>query len=158
MQACDAEVVHDRREAGRLVVRADALAAGVDDRPGRRQEGTAGVGVTERGAREDSAAVVDQIELASGDEGVRAPPRALVLVEEVPEALEDVHRQPDLFASQPAVGAHEVIIHAPEHVTSLADLSHERFAGAVATTLAGSKPRSRAPSALVRLALREGLA
>ncbi len=41
-------------------------------------------------------------------------------------------RQPDLFASQPAVGAHEVIIHAPEHVTSLADLGDERFAGAVA--------------------------
>ena len=41
-------------------------------------------------------------------------------------------RQPNLFASQPAVGAHEVIIHAPEHVTSLADLSEERFAGAVA--------------------------
>jgi len=41
-------------------------------------------------------------------------------------------RQPDLFAAQPAVGAHEVIIHAPEHATSLADLSDERFAGAVA--------------------------
>jgi UDPglucose--hexose-1-phosphate uridylyltransferase len=41
-------------------------------------------------------------------------------------------RQPDLFASQPAVGAHEVIIHAPEHVTSLADLGDVRFAGAVA--------------------------
>jgi UDPglucose--hexose-1-phosphate uridylyltransferase len=41
-------------------------------------------------------------------------------------------RQPNLFASQPAVGAHEVIIHAPEHVTSLADLSEERFAGAIA--------------------------
>ena len=41
-------------------------------------------------------------------------------------------RQPDLFASQPARGAHEVIIHAPEHVTSLAELGDERFAGAVA--------------------------
>ena len=41
-------------------------------------------------------------------------------------------RQPDLFAAQSAIGAHEVIIHAPEHVTSLAELSEQRFAGAVA--------------------------
>ena len=41
-------------------------------------------------------------------------------------------REPDLFASQPARGAHEVIVHAPEHVTSMAALSDERFAGAVA--------------------------
>jgi UDPglucose--hexose-1-phosphate uridylyltransferase len=41
-------------------------------------------------------------------------------------------RQPDLFASQPARGSHEVIIHAPEHVTSLAELSTDSFAGAVA--------------------------
>jgi UDPglucose--hexose-1-phosphate uridylyltransferase len=36
-----------------------------------------------------------------------------------------------LFRSQPAAGAHEVIVHAPEHVTSLAALPEERFAGAV---------------------------
>jgi UDPglucose--hexose-1-phosphate uridylyltransferase len=41
-------------------------------------------------------------------------------------------REPDLFASQPAEGAHEVIIHGPEHVTSMAELTEERFAGAVA--------------------------
>jgi UDPglucose--hexose-1-phosphate uridylyltransferase len=40
--------------------------------------------------------------------------------------------EPDLFASQPAEGAHEVIVHSPEHATSLAELSEERFAGAVA--------------------------
>jgi UDPglucose--hexose-1-phosphate uridylyltransferase len=39
--------------------------------------------------------------------------------------------EPDLFASQPATGAHEVIIHAPEHASSMVDLSEERFAGAV---------------------------
>ena len=32
----------------------------------------------------------------------------------------------------PAAGAHEVIVHSPEHATSLAELSEERFAGAVA--------------------------
>ncbi len=40
--------------------------------------------------------------------------------------------EPDLFGSQPATGAHEVIVHAPEHVTSLAALGEERFATAVA--------------------------
>jgi UDPglucose--hexose-1-phosphate uridylyltransferase len=40
--------------------------------------------------------------------------------------------QPDLFARMPAAGAHEVIVHSPEHATSLAELSRERFAGAVA--------------------------
>lgn len=41
--------------------------------------------------------------------------------------------EPDLFASREARGAHEVIVHAPEHVTAMAELSEERFAGAVAT-------------------------
>jgi UDPglucose--hexose-1-phosphate uridylyltransferase len=40
--------------------------------------------------------------------------------------------EPDLFASQAALGAHEVIVHAPEHATSLAQLSARQFAGAVA--------------------------
>jgi UDPglucose--hexose-1-phosphate uridylyltransferase len=40
--------------------------------------------------------------------------------------------EPDLFASQPAAGAHEVIVHAPEHATSMAELDEARFAGAVA--------------------------
>ena len=41
-------------------------------------------------------------------------------------------REPDMFASMPAVGAHEVIVHSPEHATSLAELSEERFADALA--------------------------
>jgi UDPglucose--hexose-1-phosphate uridylyltransferase len=40
--------------------------------------------------------------------------------------------EPDMFASMPAMGAHEVIVHSPEHATSLAELSEERFVGAVA--------------------------
>jgi UDPglucose--hexose-1-phosphate uridylyltransferase len=40
--------------------------------------------------------------------------------------------QPDLFARMPAAGAHEVIVHSPQHATSLAELSQEPFAGAVA--------------------------
>jgi len=41
-------------------------------------------------------------------------------------------RAPDLFASRPAEGSHEVIVSAPEHVASLSELSEERFAGAIA--------------------------
>jgi UDPglucose--hexose-1-phosphate uridylyltransferase len=40
--------------------------------------------------------------------------------------------EPDLFASLPAAGAHEVIVHGPEHTTALANLTAERFAGALA--------------------------
>lgn len=41
--------------------------------------------------------------------------------------------EPDLFSSRPATGGHEVIVNAPEHVTAMAELSEERFAGAIAT-------------------------
>lgn len=40
---------------------------------------------------------------------------------------------PDLFTAQPAAGAHEVIVNAPEPVTSLADLSTEQVVLAVDT-------------------------
>ncbi len=39
--------------------------------------------------------------------------------------------EPALFASQPADGTHEVIVHAPEHATSLCELDDQRFSGAV---------------------------
>jgi len=39
--------------------------------------------------------------------------------------------EPDLFGSSGARGAHEVIVNAPEHVTALAELDPERFAGAI---------------------------
>ncbi len=38
---------------------------------------------------------------------------------------------PGLFASHPAEGAHEVIVHAPEHATTLCKLDDKRFAGAI---------------------------
>lgn len=40
-------------------------------------------------------------------------------------------RAPELFTGLPAEVAHEVIVHTPEHVGSLAELSEERFAAAV---------------------------
>jgi UDPglucose--hexose-1-phosphate uridylyltransferase len=39
--------------------------------------------------------------------------------------------EPDLFASMPAAGTHEVIVHSPEHMTSLTQLTEEGFAGAL---------------------------
>jgi UDPglucose--hexose-1-phosphate uridylyltransferase len=41
--------------------------------------------------------------------------------------------EPDLFASRPATGAHEVIVNAPRHLTSMAELSDEEIATALAT-------------------------
>jgi UDPglucose--hexose-1-phosphate uridylyltransferase len=41
--------------------------------------------------------------------------------------------EPDLFASRPATGAHEVVIHSPRHVTAMAELDDAEFDAAVAT-------------------------
>lgn len=60
----------------------------------------------------------------------------------------------DLFASREASGAHEVIVHAPEHVTAMAELSEERFAGAVATWR--ERMRAHADASYVQLIVNEG--
>ena len=64
-------------------------------------------------------------------------------------------REPDLFASQPATGAHEVIIHAPEHATSMAELGEERFAGAVSAWRERLRARGDTAS-FVHLIVNEG--
>ena len=64
-------------------------------------------------------------------------------------------REPDLFASQPAEGAHEVIVHGPEHVTSMAALSDERFAGAVEAWRVRMRAHAESAS-LVHLIVNEG--
>jgi UDPglucose--hexose-1-phosphate uridylyltransferase len=61
---------------------------------------------------------------------------------------------PDLFAGRPAIGAHEVIVNAPEHVTSMAELSEERFVGAIATWR--ERMRANADSSYVQLVVNEG--
>jgi UDPglucose--hexose-1-phosphate uridylyltransferase len=61
---------------------------------------------------------------------------------------------PELFASRPADGAHEVIVNAPEHVTAIAELSEERFAGAVATWR--ERMRAHSEAAYVQLVVNEG--
>ena len=62
--------------------------------------------------------------------------------------------EPDLFRSRPAVGAHEVLINAPEHVTAMAELSEERFLGAVETWR--ERIRAHADAAYVQLVVNEG--
>ena len=62
--------------------------------------------------------------------------------------------EPDLFASRPAIGGHEVLINAPEHVTAMAELSEERFLGAIATWR--ERMRAHADAAYVQLVVNEG--
>lgn len=62
--------------------------------------------------------------------------------------------EPDLFASRPAIGGHEVLINAPEHVTAMAELSEERFLGAVVTWR--ERMRAHSASAYVQLVVNEG--
>jgi UDPglucose--hexose-1-phosphate uridylyltransferase len=60
----------------------------------------------------------------------------------------------DLFRSQPATGAHEVIVSAPEHAVSLAELSPERVAGAVDAWR--ERMRAHRDSAYLHLIVNEG--
>jgi UDPglucose--hexose-1-phosphate uridylyltransferase len=60
----------------------------------------------------------------------------------------------DPFADAPAVGSHEVIVNAPEHVASLAELDAERFAGAVEAWR--KRLRAHGDSAYCHLIVNEG--
>ena len=52
----------------------------------------------------------------------------------VPDAREpEAEANPDLFSAQPAQGAHEVIVNAPQPVSSLADLEPAQLATAMET-------------------------
>jgi UDPglucose--hexose-1-phosphate uridylyltransferase len=62
--------------------------------------------------------------------------------------------EPNLFSSRPAVGAHEVIVNAPEHVTAMAELGEEQFAAAVATWR--ERMRAHAGASYVQLIVNEG--
>jgi UDPglucose--hexose-1-phosphate uridylyltransferase len=62
--------------------------------------------------------------------------------------------EPDLFRAAPATGAHEVIVHAPEHSSTLAALSEARFAGAVAAWR--ERMRAHAEASYVHLIVNEG--
>ncbi len=62
--------------------------------------------------------------------------------------------EPDLFVSRPALGAHEVIINAPEHLTAIADLSEQRFAEALAVWR--ERMRAHADAPYVQVIVNEG--
>jgi UDPglucose--hexose-1-phosphate uridylyltransferase len=62
--------------------------------------------------------------------------------------------EPDLFASRPALGAHEVIVNGPRHLTAMADLSEEQFAAAVATWR--ERMRAHGDASYVQLIVNEG--
>jgi UDPglucose--hexose-1-phosphate uridylyltransferase len=62
--------------------------------------------------------------------------------------------EPDLFSEAAATGAHEVIIHSPRHVTSLADLDDGELAAAIAGWR--ERMRARAEAACLGLIVNEG--
>jgi UDPglucose--hexose-1-phosphate uridylyltransferase len=62
--------------------------------------------------------------------------------------------EPDLFASRPATGGHEVIVNAPEHETAMAELGEERFLGAIATWR--ERMRAHSGAAYVQVVVNEG--
>jgi UDPglucose--hexose-1-phosphate uridylyltransferase len=61
--------------------------------------------------------------------------------------------KPDLFWAGPAHGAHEVIVNAPDSVTSLSDLTPEQVVGAV--DVWGERMRSHGQAAYVHLIVNE---
>jgi len=61
---------------------------------------------------------------------------------------------PDLFSSQPAFGAHEVIVHTPRHETSLGALSEDELAGAVGAWR--ERMRTHAGASCLHLIVNEG--
>ncbi len=62
--------------------------------------------------------------------------------------------EPDLFARVPATGAHEVIVHGPEHLTSLNDLGDEGFASAISAWR--ERMRAHPDASYVQLIVNEG--
>jgi UDPglucose--hexose-1-phosphate uridylyltransferase len=70
---------------------------------------------------------------------------------DAPQPLPDA--QPDLFCATPASGAHEVIVNAPESVSSLAELPTERVAGAMEVWR--ERMRAHSDSAYVQLIVNE---
>jgi UDPglucose--hexose-1-phosphate uridylyltransferase len=60
----------------------------------------------------------------------------------------------DLFASRPALGAHEVIVNAPVHATAMAELDEEQFADAIANWR--ERMRAHSESSYVQVIVNEG--
>jgi UDPglucose--hexose-1-phosphate uridylyltransferase len=95
----------------------------------------------------------------SGGWLVRSVPNLYPVLEpaeraDVVDPLEHGRGDPELHASAPATGAHEVIVHAPEHHTTLASLPPEQFERALDGWLA--RLGDHADSAWVHVMVNEG--
>lgn len=88
-----------------------------------------------------------------GAEGASAPETGLASPVD-PLAASRRGSEPSLFASQPAQGAHEVIVSCPEHVTRLADMPDGRMATAVAAWR--ERMRAQSGAAYLHLIVNEG--
>jgi UDPglucose--hexose-1-phosphate uridylyltransferase len=105
-------------------------------------------------------AVPNKFPLLAGDAGEPDPPVDAPRGPADPAGLADPlasgRGDPDLFTAAPARGAHEVIVHAPAHAGSMADLGAEQLSRA----LDGWRERSaaRAGAACVHLMVNEGKA
>jgi UDPglucose--hexose-1-phosphate uridylyltransferase len=62
--------------------------------------------------------------------------------------------EPNLFSARPASGAHEVIIHTPQHLTAMAELEDEAFSTAVDAWR--ERMRAQEDAAYVQLIVNEG--
>ncbi len=85
------------------------------------------------------------------------PNRFPALTAEPGEPVRGSHPDPELFVAQPARGGHEVIVNAPEPVTTLAELAPEQLALAMDAwreRIAAHAPRA----ACVHLSVNEGVA
>ena len=92
---------------------------------------------------------------AAEEQAVAGPPqRETGLASSIDPLGASTRGEADLFRSQPAEGAHEVIVSAPEHATSLSQLSEERLAGAVAAWR--ERMRAHADAAYLHLIVNEG--
>ncbi len=66
----------------------------------------------------------------SGDDGESGPTSAFASSAD-PLLASARRAEPDMFASRPAVGHHEVIVNSPRHVSSLTELSEDEIVAAV---------------------------
>jgi UDPglucose--hexose-1-phosphate uridylyltransferase len=98
--------------------------------------------------REDGAwrvRVVPNLYPALSDDGAADPGS---------DPLADGRGEPDLFASRPAHGAHEVVVNAPDPVTSLAELQPEQVETAMSVWR--ERMRAHADAAYVHVIVNEG--
>jgi UDPglucose--hexose-1-phosphate uridylyltransferase len=91
---------------------------------------------------------------ALGGDSAGAPAETGLSASADPLAASRRGAEPSLFASQPAAGAHEVVVNTPEHVTALAGLAEERLRTAVEAWRA--RMRAHESASYVHVIVNEG--